>query len=201
MQKIKHFLICALIFFVVGFVVSLFFFGGGEKSKVTSETILTALRDRGFLVTQTYILNESVEIENNSDDFWRKLLWGQAIKAHGVAEVNLGVDLDKLEESDVKLGRKKVTVSIPSVNIFNSRLVGDIDLENKQGFLKRIFENDDGYSQAMSTLLKEAESSILKPETLEDANNKATEEIKRLVGYFVGDKEIEILIYISIDLN
>ena len=121
-------------------------------------------------------------------------MWGQAIKAHGVAEVNLGVDLDKLEESDVKLGRKKVTVSIPSVNIFNSRLVGDIDLENKQGFLKRIFENDDGYSQAMSTLLKEAESSILKPETLEDANNKATEEIKRLVGYFVGDKEIEILI-------
>jgi hypothetical protein len=194
MNKLKHALFCGLLFFAIGFITGLFLFGSKEENKISSQTILTALRERGFLVTQTYVLNESVKIENDSKDFWRRLLWGQAIKAYGVVEVNLGVDLDKLEEKDVKLEKKKVIVSVSSVSIFNSRLVGDINLENKQGILKRIFENDDGYNQAMGELVKEAENGILKPEVLEKANDKAAEEIKRLVGYLVKDKEVEVVI-------
>jgi len=194
MRKLKLALIFGTLFFAIGFFVSLFLFRDSEGEKVSSQTILTALHERGFLVTQTYVANESVKIENDSEDFWRKLLWGQAIKAYGVVEVNLGVDLSKLEESDIKISKDKITVAIPKVNVFNSRLVGDVSLENKQGLLKRIFENDDGYNQAVSALVNQAEQNILTAEVLTTANDKAVEEIKRLVGYFVGDKEIEVVI-------
>ncbi|HLD31191.1 MAG TPA: DUF4230 domain-containing protein [Patescibacteria group bacterium] len=194
MRKLKLALIFGTLFFAVGFFVSLFLFRDSEGGKVSSQTILTALRERGFLVTQTYVANESVKIENDSEDFWRKLLWGQAIKAYGVVEVNLGVDLSKLEESDIKISKDKITVAIPKVNVFNSRLVGDVSLENKQGLLKRIFENDDGYNQAVSALVNQAEQNILTAEVLTTANDKAVEEIKRLVGYFVEDREVEVVI-------
>ena len=194
MRKLKLALIFGTLFFAVGFFVSLFLFRDSEGEKVSSQTILTALRERGFLVTQTYVANESVKIENDSEDFWRKLLWGQAIKAYGVVEVNLGVDLSKLEESDIKISKDKITVAIPKVNVFNSRLVGDVSLENKQGLLKRIFENDDGYNQAVSALVNQAEQNILTAEVLTTANDKAVEEIKRLVGYFVEDREVEVVI-------
>jgi len=194
MRKLKLALIFGTLFFAIGFFVSLFLFRDSEGEKVSSQTILTALRERGFLVTQTYVANESVKIENDSEDFWRKLLWGQAIKAYGVVEVNLGVDLSKLEESDIKISKDKITVAIPKVNVFNSRLVGDVSLENKQGLLKRIFENDDGYNQAVSALVNQAEQNILTAEVLTTANDKAVEEIKRLVGYFVEDREVEVVI-------
>ena len=161
---------------------------------VTSQVILSALRDRGFLVTQSFVFNENIKIASDSDSFWRQMLWGQAINAYGIAEVNLGVDLAKLGEDDVKIEKDKVTVSVPAVEIFNSRIVGDINLENKQGILKRIFENDDGYNQAMTEMIKQAEANATTPEMLAAADTKAQEEIKRLVEFIAKDKIVEVVI-------
>ncbi len=163
------------------------------EPKVSSQIILSALRDRGFLVTQSFVYNESIKITNSSESFWHDLLWGQAIRAYGIAEVNLGVDLAKLGEEDVKLEKDKVTITIPTAEIFNSRIVGDINLENKQGILKRIFENDDGYNQAMAEMIKQAETNATTPEMLAEANQKAQEEIKKLVEFFVKDKVVEVV--------
>jgi hypothetical protein len=164
------------------------------EPRVTSQVILSALRDRGFLVTQTFVFNENIKITSDSDSFWRQMLWGQAIKAYGITEVNLGVDLAKLGEDDVKVEKDKVTVMIPAVEIFNSRIVGDINLENKQGILKRIFENDDGYNQAVTEMIKQAETNATTPEMLAAANTKAQEEIKRLVEFIAKDKVVEVVI-------
>lgn len=163
------------------------------EPKVSSQIILSALRDRGFLVTQSFIYNQSIKITNNSESFWHDLLWGQAIRAYGITEVNLGVDLAKLGEEDVKLEKDKATITIPASEIFNSRIVGDINLENKQGILKRIFENDDGYNQAMAEMIKQAEASATTPEMLAEANQKAQEEIKRLVEFIAKDKVVEVV--------
>jgi hypothetical protein len=164
------------------------------EPRVTSQVILSALRDRGFLVTQSFVFNENIKIANDSDSFWHDLLWGQAIRAYGIAEVNLGVDLAKLGEEDVRVEKEKVTVTIPAVEIFNSRIVGDINLENKQGILKRIFENDDGYNQAVTEMIKQAETNATTPEMLANANQKAQEEIKRLVEFIAKDKVVEVLV-------
>lgn len=164
------------------------------EPRVTSQVILSALRDRGFLVTQTFVFNENIKITSDSDSFWRQMLWGQAIKAYGIAEVNLGVDLAKLGEDDVKVKTEKVTVLIPAVEIFNSRIVGDINLENKQGILKRIFENDDGYNQAVAEMIKQAEANATTPEMIAAADAKAKEEIQRLVSFIAKDKTVEVVI-------
>ena len=164
------------------------------EPRVTGQVILSALRDRGFLVTQSFVFNENIKITSDSESFWRQMLWGQAIKAYGIAEVNLGVDLAKLGEEDVKVETEKVTVTIPAVEIFNSRIVGDISLENKQGILKRIFENDDGYNQAVAEMIKQAETNATTSEMIANANQKAQEEIKRLVEFIAKDKIVEVIV-------
>ncbi len=164
------------------------------EPRVTSQVILSALRDRGFLVTQTFVFNEAIKITSDPESFWRQMLWGQAIKAYGIAEVNLGVDLAKLGEGDIKVEKDKVTVTVPGVEIFNSRIVGEISLENKQGILKRIFENDDGYNQAVAEMIKQAEANATTPEMLAAADTKAKEEIRRLVSFIAKDKTVEVVI-------
>lgn len=192
MKKIFTYACVAIVILAIGILAGWWGTKKVAEPKVSSQVILSALRDRGFLVTQSFVYNESIKITNNSESFWHDLLWGQAIKAYGIAEVNLGVDLAKLGEEDVKVESEKVTVSIPVVGIFNSRIVGDISLENKQGILKRIFENDDGYNQAVAEMIKQAETSAMTPEMLANANQKAQEEIQRLVSFIAKDKIVEV---------
>ncbi len=194
MKKIFTYVGVAIVILAIGILAG---WWGTEKvaePKVSSQVILSALRDRGFLVTQSFVFNESIKITNSSESFWHDLLWGQAIKAYGLTEVNLGVDLAKLGEDDVKLEKDKVTVSIPAVEIFNSRIVGDISLENKQGILKRVFERDDGYNQAVTEMIKQAEEGATTDEMFANANQKAQEEIKRLVEFIAKDKVVEIVV-------
>jgi hypothetical protein len=169
-----------------------YFFTRDAKTvrEISGQTILTALRERGFLVTETSVSTVATTIKTNETSVWKKLLWGQEIQASAVAEVNLGVDLAETQAGDIRVTGGNIMVKISSAKIFNSRLVGDINLENKQGLLKRILENDDGYNQAMAELIKQAESAATSTEMMEAANNKAREEIKRLVGYMAPGKEV-----------
>ena len=194
MKKIIFAIVVVFVIFAAGLFIGWRVNKNAADTKISSQTILQSLRERGFLVTQTNIMNESVKIATKQDTLWDRLLWGQVITAYGVVEVNLGVDLAKLKEEDVKISDNKVTVTIPAVEIFNSRLVGDISLENKQGILKRILENNSGYNTAMNELVKQATDAVLKPEQMTLANTKAIEEIKRLTGYIVKDKEIEVVV-------
>ncbi len=162
--------------------------------EVTSQTILSALRERGFLVTETSVSNVSATIKTDESSIWKKLLWGQEVSASGVVEVNLGVDLEKTRADDVQISSNKIIVHIPAAEIFNSRLVGDVNVENKQGILKRLLENDDGYNLAMAELIIQAEGAVSSTQMLNAANDKAKEEIKRLVMYMAPDKQVEILI-------
>lgn len=189
------FLIVAIIF-IIGLAIGWFVSRGTiAKKEVASQVIFNALQERGFLITQTSVLNVSTMIASNGNaSWWKKLLWGQEINASGVVEVNLGVDLDKTDEKDIEIGDRSIIVKIESAKIFNSRLVGDINVENKQGILKRLLQNDDGYNQAMIELIQQGESVVLTKRLLDVANNKAIEEIERLIGYMDQDKDIIVLI-------
>lgn len=166
----------------------------GPSRTVSSELILTALHDQGFLVTQTYIFNEPVTIDSSEQSFWQNLLWGQVVKAHGVVEVNMGIDLAEINEDDITVTDEAVIVQIPEAQLFNSRLIGSINVENKQGILKRLFDNDDGYNQAFSELTTQAEEAAKDPELVIRANERAVEEIERLLGYVVTDREVSVVI-------
>lgn len=152
------------------------------RTVVSSQTILTALRDQGFLVTQTYVFDQPVTIRRTTGSAFRDFFVGQTIEARGSMEANLGLDLAKLSAEDVIAGSSEITVRVPSTTLFNTRLVGPIEVKNTQGLLKRLLEPDDGYNIALVELTAAAEAAARKPEILDRATQKAVREIERLVG-------------------
>lgn len=161
-------------------------------TKVTAQVILTTLRDRGFLVTQTYVFDEPVTIEKKTGSAFKDFFYGQTITARGAMEVNLGIDLAKVSSEDISIEGDAVIVSIPGASIFNVRLVGPLDVKNEQGILKRILENEDGYNEAQSELSRVAEETAQKPEYMKRASDNAVDEITRLIGYVAQGKKVEV---------
>jgi hypothetical protein len=161
--------------------------------QVTADIILTTLHARGFLVTETYVFDEPITIENK-DGTWKDYLFGQTIEARGTMEVNLGVDLQKVKEEDVQFKLNKLVIYLPPAEIFNTSLMGRIDVSNKQGILKRLLDSDDGYNQALAELTRQAEQAAQKEDLVKKANDSAIEEVTRILGYIVKDKDVEVLI-------
>ncbi|MBP6945525.1 DUF4230 domain-containing protein [Patescibacteria group bacterium] len=160
---------------------------------VTSQAILTTLRDRGFLVTQTYIFNEPIVIEKQSGQLIRDFFLGQKITARGAMEVNLGIDLSRVMPEDIQISEDAIRIAIPSASLFNVRLVGPLDIQNEQGLLKRILQNDAGYNEAQSELIRVAEEQARKPELIQRANTAGKAEVERWVGYMGENRRVEVV--------
>ncbi len=161
---------------------------------VNAQVILTALRERGFLVTQTYIFDQPIEIKKSTGSALKDFFVGQTITARGVMEVNMGTELANLSPQDIAITDGKITVSIPAAKVFNVRLVGPVDVKNNQGIIKRLLQNDDGYNEALAELSRVAEETANKPEFKDRATDRAKEEISRLLGYVAAEKTIEVTI-------
>jgi hypothetical protein len=162
------------------------------QPKVTAQVILTALRDQGFLVTQTYVFNEPVTIDKNTGSALKDFFFGQTITARGVMETNLGIDLSKITAEDIRVNDNTVIIYIPRAQLFNARLVGPLDVENTRGILKRLLYSDNGYNEALAELTKVAEASAIKPELINRATESAKAEVTRLVGLVSKNRTIEV---------
>ncbi|MFA5935562.1 MAG: DUF4230 domain-containing protein [Patescibacteria group bacterium] len=170
------------------------FHPAGQKTTVTAQVILTALRDRGFLVTQTYVFDEPVTIEKSSGSAFKDFFFGQTITARGVMEANVGIDLANMSADDIAVQGDTVTVSIPAASLFNVRPIGPIEVKNQRGILKRLIENDTGYNEALAELTRQAEEAAKKPELMERATARAQEDVARLLGYVAQGKTIAVKI-------
>jgi hypothetical protein len=202
MQKLR----IILIWSIIGI---LLFFGGGlyagyrmfrpkpqETQKVDAQAILTALHDRGFLVTQTYVFDTPVTIDRSTGSAWKDFFFGQTIEARGTMEVNMGTDLTQVLRDDVTIDElsNTITVRVPSAKLFNARLVGPIELKNKEGILKKLLDSDDGYNEALSLLSQTAEQMAGREDLIERANERAKEDIARILGYAAEEKTIIVKI-------
>lgn len=163
-----------------------------STTQVTAQVIMTGLRDRGFLVTQTYLFDSPVTIQKTSGSAFKDFFFGQTITARGVMEVNMGVDLTKLSADDVQIDGNNVKVRIPKASIFNVRPVGPLDVKNEQGLLKRILENENGYNEASAELSKQAENAANQPEFIDKATESAKQEIMRTLGYVAQGKTVVV---------
>jgi hypothetical protein len=157
---------------------------------VDAQVILTALRDRGFLVTQTYIFDQPVTIEKTSGSALKDFFFGQTITARGAMEVNMGIDLANVSASDVEISDDLITIKIPSATLFNVRLVGPIEVQNQQGILKRLLQSEDGYNEALSELSKIAEETATQEEFVVRATDRAKEEVKQMLSYVAEGKTV-----------
>ncbi|MCX6740150.1 MAG: DUF4230 domain-containing protein [Candidatus Parcubacteria bacterium] len=162
------------------------------KEQVNSQTILQTLRSEGFLVTQTYILNQKVTIDKNTGTMWKDFFWGQSIEASAVLKVSSGVDLTKLTENDILIGNKEITVTLPQVQIQSTELISDIELRNTQGILKKIFNDDDGYNLALSKLKEQAQLSAQQDSLLREAQTNTQKEIQRLMRLAAQDWNVKV---------
>lgn len=163
-----------------------------ERTVIHAQVVLTKLKNEGFLVTQTYMFNQKVEIEKSSGSEWKDIFWAQKITATGNMKISSGVDLHQLTEQDIIVTRDKISLSLPPIEEHSSELVGDITLINKQGLLKRVFDNDDGYNLAYTRLKEEAEKAARAPELRQEAEENAKSEIEKLLKLIDGTKEITI---------
>ncbi|MEO5927577.1 MAG: DUF4230 domain-containing protein [Patescibacteria group bacterium] len=186
----------------IALVVVLFFGGLGlgyklfspaaNKTTITADVILTALRDRGFLVTQTYVFDEPVTITKSSGSALKDFFFGQTITARGVMEANVGIDLAKVSSDDVTITGDAITVLLPAASLFNVRPIGPIDVKNDRGILKRLLESDSGYNEALVELSKQAEAAATKPELLARASDQAIQQVRQLLGYVAQGKTITV---------
>lgn len=167
------------------------------RTVITSQIILTALRDQGFLVTQTYLFDQPVTIKKTTGSLLKDFFVGQTIEARGTMEANLGLDLSKLTEADVTASGKEITVRVARPVIFNTRLVGPIEVRNTQGILKRLLEPDDGYNIALLELTKAAEDAANQPDTKQRAEEKAVQEIDRLVKLLVEKQGFSVKVIVK----
>jgi hypothetical protein len=166
----------------------------GPTETINAQAILTALHDQGFLVTQTFMFDTPVTIDRSSGNAFKDFFFGQTIEARGTMEVNLGTDLAKITQDDVTIddGANTITIHVPASSLFNTRLVGPIQLKNRQGVLKRLIDSDDGYNDALSALSKAAETTAEQPELLKRADDHAKEDVSRLVGYVAKGKTVKV---------
>jgi hypothetical protein len=163
-----------------------------SRQEINSQVILTALHDRGFLVTQTLMFDQPVVINKTTGSALKDFFFGQTITARGTMEVNLGIDLAKVSQDDVTIAPEGITVRIPRTSLFNTRLVGPLEVNNEKGILKRLTDSDTGYNEALQMLSQEAEKAAQKPELTERADERAMDDAARILGYVTGGTPISI---------
>lgn len=162
------------------------------REQINSQTILQTLKNEGFLITQNYILNQKVTIDKSSGTAWKDFFWGQEIEASAVMKISSGVNLTKLNAEDVSLADKQITIKLPAIEIYSTELLGDIELRNTQGILKKIFDNEDGYNLALAKLKEQAQVTANQEALVAEAKINTQKEIERLIRLAAPSWEVEV---------
>ncbi len=192
-MKVYATIFLVVVIFLGGLLAGYRLFGyRSQTPTITSQTIVTALKEQGFLVTQTFVANEQVAIKNDSGSLWKDFFWGQDITAFATMRVNSGIDLTAMTAGDVVLTDHAITVSLPAIENNSVEVVGDITLSNKQGILKRVFNNDDGYNQAYSALKEAAAAAATDPAVVSSAQQSAVNQIERMMKLVDRNRSVTV---------
>ncbi len=161
--------------------------------QISTQTILQALKPQGFLITQSIITNQEVTIDKRSGNIFKDFFLGQTITARGTMEANLGIDLTELNENDIDVTDEKIVIYIPDVRLFDTRLIGEIEVENSQGIIKRLFQPDDGYNESLQSLTAATESLAADSHIVATSRERSKEEMRLLIKLLQTDSR-EIVI-------
>jgi hypothetical protein len=184
-------LVIILISLLLGVVFGRWIFGARNSAPtVTREALLTSLKSEGFLISQSAILDQEVEIDRSTGSAFKDFFWGQTITASAKMNVSSGVDLTALSEEDVIVQGNSINIIIPDIETHSVELIGQIELKNSQGILKKVFDNDDGYNVALEELSKAAKSAVEAGELRYEARESAKREIERLIRFVAGERKV-----------
>lgn len=182
-----------LITLLIGLLIGWRLFGAGDPApQITREALLMSLKSEGFLVSQTAILDQTVTIDRSTGSVFKDFFWGQDISASARMKVSSGIDLTKLSEEDIEISESEVRINLPDVETHSVELVSEIALENNQGILKKIFDNDDGYNVAFQELAAAARRAVEAEDLRQDARMSAQKEIERLIRFVEDAREVVV---------
>lgn len=175
----KKIIITFIISFLIGTLFGVFlgvsFTQDNRKEVIETTTVLERIKGRSFLVTRSVIVNQKVNINIDQGSAWSNFWWGHEIIATGLIQVDLGVDLSKLDEENIIVNQttKTIKLDLPEAEIYSSQLQGNINVETKSGILKRILKNDkdEDYNLALNELSQQSEDDIKE-------NNELFEEVQ-----------------------
>ncbi len=184
-------IILIIVIFVGGLGIGYFLFKPAPAVKVTSQVVLESLQSRGFLVTQSILAEQKITIENKTGNLWNDLIWGQKITASALMKTSLGVDLAKLSQDNIKVSGNQITITLPAVEVQSIELASDINLDNNQGILKTLLDNNDGYNDALTQLRSQAQQAATVEDVQTKARQGAEQEISRLIKFLLPQAVVE----------
>lgn len=127
---------------------------------VNSITIRNRIENEAFIITKTLYINQEATIKVDQGSDWSNFWWGQTITAKSLMKVNVGVDFKKIKESDITINNvsKTITIKLPSAEVLDVSLGGDITVNSQTGILKLIFDNNTNsdYNKALNQLKLDA---------------------------------------------
>ncbi len=128
--------------------------------------------------------------EENASVFNQPLpefLTGEKLLLVAVGEVEAGVDLDELQQEDVRVVGEKVTITLPQARILDSSLNEDATkLYNRDRGLLKLQGNDELIEEARRDVLEQIQEEAKNNDVLEQAQNNAKDSIRALatsLGY------------------
>ncbi len=191
-------LVIAIFIFIAGYRTASYFahvreLEAAQALQPTAESVLIALKGQGFLITQTYLFNQSVTIDHTSGSFFKDLFWNQIVSATANIKISSGVDLSQLTAADIEQNGTKITISLPLPTRYSTEVIGAVNVQNKQNVLKRLLDSDDGYNQALAALKTEAEKTAETPELRQEIQRQTEEEITRLVHLLKPTSDVTIV--------
>jgi len=135
-----------------------------EKEVITSTVVLEKVQEQAFLITRTVITDQDVEIIIDQGSAWSNFWWGHEVNAEGIVQVDVGIDLAAIKESDIVVDdeNKTITILLPEAEVYDSSLKGEITVSKESGWFKQLFDNDDNedYNLAMNELTSKAQTAV-----------------------------------------
>ncbi|HQF36330.1 MAG TPA: DUF4230 domain-containing protein [Candidatus Dojkabacteria bacterium] len=165
-------------------------------TEITSRTIVNKITDTGKITTKSVYSTERTVIEIDTDTAWNKFWWGQTISAEALVRTDVGVDLKKIEESDITVDNdnKTITIELPDAEIINISLDSEITVVTEKGILEKLFysDNNKDYNLAMDTLKSQARVAVGENTEIftsaQDDTGKILESIFKDTGYTIITK-------------
>ncbi len=159
----------------------------GEKTEVTSQSVIEKIKDQSFLITRSVISEQTVEINIDQGSAWSNFWWGHKISAKAYMQVDVGIDLSEVDEEDIQVNdeTKVIIINLPEAEIHKTSLEGDITVSTKSGILKKLFKSssNEDYNLALSQLEERAEEAVMEnDDLLDEAESSALSTLQLLLN-------------------
>jgi len=111
-------------------------------------------------------------------------------------QTDIGIDFANIDEEAISIDndKKMITIRLPDPEIYNSSLIGDIEVETSSLIFKKLFDsdNDKDYNLALAQLEKQTNENISKNDEILDTSKPQAIE---LLNYIFKDTGYSITLY------